>query len=205
MQPILSAYRAHQKSLGLSPTGIRIERRFVSEEERLELVDWAMRMRPHLKGNGASRQFRQTDTLPDAPEVYTTMRQRLERTLRLAGAEREPMFGWYLSIIDEGGAVHGHLDPTRPGRRHLRCNVFLQTPEAGGMPVVEGEVHEVGDGDLLAFFPSEKRHRSEAVHGGLARVICSFGYLVPLDYRLPPQPVRSAERHGGRVSDRMSA
>ena len=77
---------------------------------------------------------------------------------------------------------------SKPGRRHLRCNAFLQTPRSGGMPVVEGEMHVVGSGDLLAFFPSEKRHRSKAVWGDVARVICSFGYLVPLDFRLPPQP-----------------
>lgn len=204
MQPIVSAYRAHQRSLGIPPTGIRIVRDFISEDERVELLDWAMRMRPHLKSNGASRQFRQTDTLPDTPTVYGVMRERLECTLRLDGAEREPMFGWYLSIIDEGGAVHGHLDPTKPGRRHLRCNVFLQTPASGGAPVVEGEAHEVGDGDLLAFFPSEKRHWSQAVHGGLARVICSFGYLVPTNYRLPSQRSGTARGEVGRNSGRMS-
>ena len=93
MQPIVSAYRAHQRSLGVQPIGICIVRNFIGEQERLELVDWALRMRPHLQGNGANRQYRQTDALPEAPGVYTAMRLRLEHTFHLSGAEREPMFG----------------------------------------------------------------------------------------------------------------
>ena len=186
MHPLVSAYQAHQKTLpGDSPRqGLRIWRQFTSEVERGELLKWALAMRPHLGANGRSRQYRQTDDLPNRPAAYEVVRRRLEGVLNLDNPEREPIFGWYLSIIDKGGAVHNHIDPTKPGQRHLRCNIFLQLPQAGGFPIVGGYKHPVGPGDLLAFFPSEKRHSSEVVSGSNPRVILSFGYLTQMHYRL---------------------
>ncbi len=185
MYAIAAAYQEHRRSFDACMEEIRIWNDFISEEERQHLLAWGLRMRPHLKANHAHRQFRQTDALPELPQLYTEVRLRLERLLGLGGAEREPLFGWYLSLIDQGGAVHSHLDPTRPGRRHLRCNLFLQVPGSGGMPIVEGRVQQVRNGDLLAFFPSERRHCSETVEDGRVRAICSFGYLTPVRYRLP--------------------
>ncbi|KQS51703.1 MULTISPECIES: outer membrane protein assembly factor BamB family protein [unclassified Sphingomonas] len=183
LRPLAPLYN-HLRS-EMTEADLQVWQDFISERERNELVAWAVRMRPHLQANFANRQYRQTDTLPELPQVYTTVRERLERSARLADAEREPEFGWYLSVIESGGAVHSHLDPTRPGRRHLRCNLFLQLPQAGGFPVIEGQSRPLGEGDMLAFFPSERRHRSEVVGGDRARIICSFGYLVPENYALP--------------------
>src|SRR5207249_3400891 len=78
-----------------------------------------------------------------------------------------------------------HIDSTPPGRRHLRCNLFVQLPIVGGFPIVEEQSVEVEERMLLAFYPSEKRHSSQAVQGDKWRIICSFGYLVPLDHVLP--------------------
>ncbi len=185
MHPLEAAFRARQHYLANAATEIAIRRGFLSEDERFALRDWAFRMRPLLHANGIERAYLKTDQLPALPEVYTKVRHRLQHVLGLDGFEQEPMFGWYLSIIGESGAVHGHLDPTPAGYRHLRCNMFLQVPSSGGHPVIEGKVYPVRDGDLLAFFPSEKRHRSQEVKGDLARILCSFGYLAPLTYQLP--------------------
>jgi hypothetical protein len=43
--------------------------------------------------------------------------------------------------------------------------------------------------DLIAFYPSERRHASEPVIGRRRRIILSFGYNVPLDYRLPESAI----------------
>jgi len=127
--------------------------------------------------------------LPDIDPHHGLVRERLERRLQIpATATPEPMFGWYLSIISGGGGVHPHLDATEPGKRHLRCNVFLQLPVMGGMPVIEGRRIWVRPRGFLAFFPSERRHSSERVNGDRQRIILSFGYSVPETYILPPAP-----------------
>jgi hypothetical protein len=67
------------------------------------------------------------------------MRERLESDLKINGFEQEPMFARYLSIINEGGAIHNQLDLASPGKTHLRFNIFLQLPENGGYPIIQGK------------------------------------------------------------------
>ena len=159
---------------------------FISEAERQRLLDWARLMRPLLKINGPGRAFRKVQDLPVIDPTHTDVRIRLQTLLGVGlDAEPEPMFGWYLSIISDGGAVHPHMDPAPPKMRHLRCNIFLQVPDKGGLPVIERRPVTVANGTLLGFFPSERRHSSQPASGERRRMILSFGYIVPDDYRLP--------------------
>jgi hypothetical protein len=142
-------------------------------------------MRPSLRQNGEGRAFRKVPELSNVPSTYHDVRYRIQEAMNLGpDARPEPMFGWYLSIISAGGAIHVHTDPSRPNRRHLRCNLFIQLPEQGGHPIIEDHVQVVRERSLLAFFPSERRHASEPVHGSRWRVVCSFGYLVFNSYEL---------------------
>ena len=159
---------------------------FITPQEQTELLEWAHKMLPHLDPNGEQRAFKKVCLLPWRPPAYDVVRLRLQERVALKEIVREPMFGWYLSSIGEGGAVHRHKDPTPPGHRHLRCNIFLQLPEGGGLPIVEDQTQPVRERSFLCFFPSDLWHGSQAVEGrGKRRVICSFGYLVRDTYRLP--------------------
>jgi hypothetical protein len=164
---------------------------FATEAERLELVDWALVMRPHLmpNPNGPFRAYRQVQELPTVPDSYNRVRRRLTEALRLPEKiAPEPSYGWYLSIIDAGGQIQPHIDEAPVGCRHLRCNLFLQLPFGGGLPVIEGRPRQVAERDILAFFPSERPHRSQIVEGERSRIICSFGFLVHEDYGFAPAP-----------------
>ena len=168
----------------------RVEPDFITPDERRQLTAWARRMAPHLRANRVDnrggRAYNQVDRLPELPPLYDEVRLRLQRLLGLGeNPQREAEFGWYLSIISDGGEVHSHLDTTPEGTRHLRCNLFLQLPIKGGRPVIDRTPFDVAPRTLLAFFPSEQRHRSEPVTGRRRRIILSFGYTVPMDYRLP--------------------
>jgi len=168
------------------PDELAIVPDFLGEEERLGLLRWARAMRPHLKANGAYRFFRRVEGLPRVDPLHTALRLRLQRALGVpADARPEPSFGWYLSIIHAGGYIHAHTDTAPEGMRHLRANIFLQTPYHGGRPVIGRAAHQVAPRTLLAFFPSERRHMSEPSYGRRRRIILSFGYLVPSDYALP--------------------
>lgn len=158
----------------------------ISESEQHALVDWSLAMRPYLAENGPGRAYRRIEQMPGVPVLYHVVRARLEAAIGLPdGCEVEPIFGWYLSIISHGGAVHPHIDPTPEGRRHLRCNLFLQLPESGGLPIIRGQAVPMTERSLLAFFPSEEGHSSQGVRGARTRIICSFGYLTPVNFHLP--------------------
>lgn len=171
---------------GLPPSDLILMPNFITPETQAEMVEWAISMRPHMKANGLARTFSKVQLLPTVAQGFRRTRMRLQKFLGIPDdAKPEPMFGWYVSVISDGGGVHAHVDGAPPDMRHLRCNLFLQLPEEGGYPIVEEKTVRVEERMMLAFFPSEKRHSSENVKGDRARVICSYGYLVPKGFQLP--------------------
>jgi hypothetical protein len=170
---------------GKGPT-IEIVREFISPTVQTVLQTWATDMLPHLRPNprGKERFFRQVEELPFVPLEYTTARKRLQAKLKVSDDQRECEFGWFLGSIGDGGFIHQHMDRAAPGRRHLRCNLIVQAPDCGGEPVIEDRIYTCEERMLLCFFPSEQRHRCEPVSGPRRRIVCSFGYLVPMDYSL---------------------
>ena len=165
-----------------------IAKNYITHQECRVLVAWAETMHPFLTPNpvGKERLFAEVRTLPSVPPVYTEVRKRLQFQLRLGDSAREPEFGWFLGSIGDGGVVHPHRDLAPSGFRHLRCNLFIQCPDLGGEPVIEGKQFAIEEGMLLCFYPSEQTHSSRAVVGSRRRMMCSFGYLVPPGYCLSP-------------------
>jgi hypothetical protein len=159
-------------------------RNFIVRAEQDELRKWAQEMLPLLGRNGYQRAFLRVRDLPWIPESYTTISRRVETRLALQTALPEPNYGAYLSSIGEGGAIHEHIDPAPDGYRHLRCNLFVQIPDSGGNPILEGAVQPFEERMLLCFFPSEVRHSSLTSRGRWRRIVCSFGYLVSVNYDL---------------------
>ncbi|WP_404365971.1 hypothetical protein AB5I39_09935 [Sphingomonas sp. MMS24-J45] len=159
---------------------------FISEDDRRHLLDWAFSTEPYLRENGPARLCRKTGFIPHIDAHYHDVRLAIQRRMGLPeDSAPEPDHGWLVSIIRDSGAVHPHTDSAPPGTRHLRCNLFLQLPDAGGRPVIAGIPIDVTERMVLAFYPSERMHWSEPCAGDRARVMLSFGYLVPADYRLP--------------------
>jgi len=159
---------------------------FATAEECGELLDWALGMKPHLNSQVEGRYFRRVSKLPSRIPLFTEMGQRVRERLGIdERAVEEPNYGWYLSIADAGSSIGSHRDPTPPGTRQLRCNLFLQLPTSGGLPIIEHAPMAVAAGTLLAFFASELGHSSQPVEGSRQRILLSYGYTVPGDYMLP--------------------
>ena len=166
---------------------VLIAPRFIAPSEQDVLREWAERMQPYLRPNrrGPMRAFRQVQDLPHIPDAYTETRRRVQGALGVNDEDCDPEVGWILSRIGNGGFVHPHRDPVPDGFRHLRCNLFIQTPLGGGVPVIDSVPQPFEERMLLCFFASERRHWSTPVEGDRARIMCSFGYLVSQDFCLP--------------------
>ena len=98
----------------------------------------------------------------------------------LAPARVEPNFKIFTGVHFLAGAyTHTHMDTAPDGLVHVRCNVMLERPADGGMPVIDGEVIDVDVGDLWIVLASMEEHGSTPISSP-KRVIKSFGGLVPI-------------------------
>ncbi|PTS80730.1 hypothetical protein DBR17_10520 [Sphingomonas sp. HMWF008] len=164
------------------------EENFITEDERAGLVAWARAMEPHFVDNkfGPFRRAAQIHKLPTVDPLFKVVQRRVIEAMNLSeDTPKEQQLGAYLSVISPGGAVQRHRDPTPEGTRHLRCNIFLQLPESGARPMIVDVPVSVATRSLLAFYPSELVHSSEAFGGDRERILLSFGFTVSNEHRLP--------------------
>ena len=91
----------------------------------------------------------------------------------------EPMFGNFIGVNLEGGAVHPHKDPrSKDNEIHVRINFLVSKPIKGGMPVLNGTEYKINEGDCWINLASEDMHQSTVVEGGKPRVVLSLGSYV---------------------------
>lgn len=90
----------------------------------------------------------------------------------------EPMFENFTGIhYLDGAFTHEHNDPAPKGFDHVRCNLMIKKPMAGGNPVIDGKEFEIDVNDLWLCIASKELHKSTPISGG-ERIIFSFGGLV---------------------------
>lgn len=96
----------------------------------------------------------------------------------LYGLKLEPIYMDYCSVITENGAIHPHKDPTEKNKIHVRFNVMVSKPIAGGLPVQEGKIIEVSEGEVWQTNASKVEHWSTPVEGDKPRIVLSYGVLM---------------------------
>jgi hypothetical protein len=116
------------------------------------------------------------------PAELWRIRARVVERLGLDALNDDPYKGSFISYIEPGTGVHQHRDErlivNGEERPILRCNLFLQRPGAGGLPVFDGRFElDVPDLGMWAFFPTELVHSATAVQGRGFRALLSFGFL----------------------------
>jgi hypothetical protein len=157
---------------------------FLSPQEHSQLMHWTdtQLARGHLKINpyGEHRYFRSYEKNdPLVPSVFWKIRRRAVATFSVRDYEDEPDYRCFLGCNTEGGYVHRHIDASPPGKLHVRMNLMLSKPLAGGLPVIDGQEFNIEERDLWCFFPSIMPHESTPVVGDRKRVVVSIGILVP--------------------------
>ena len=140
---------------------------------------WAVESHKAFTPNGFGRQYGvlyRKDLTPP-PEVWEIRRQIVEAN-NLQGCPTEPVFQDFCGFITEGGAIHPHQDGDHNGRQHVRFNVMISKPEAGGIPVQDGVELEVEEGDVWRCDASRVRHWCTLVQGLKPRIVLSYGFLI---------------------------
>jgi hypothetical protein len=158
---------------------------FITPEEQTTLIEWEKTIRPDLSrnGTGSGCLFQLVEELRDVPECFHDIRRRIQAMLNFTDDQKERNYGWYLSSTACGGEVKPHCDQIETNVHHVRCNVFVQTVEHGGVPVIDDIPYPVTDRSLLCFFASEQMHSCTKVETpGVQRILCSYGYEVDGDF-----------------------
>jgi hypothetical protein len=138
---------------------------------------WANESHNAFKSNGHGRQYGVLQELQPPTEVWEIKHQIVEAN-GLQSAEQEPVFRDFCGFITESGAIHPHQDQDHGGKQHVRFNVMVSKPEAGGVPVQDGEELAVEQGDVWRCDASRVRHWCTPVQGPKPRIVLSYGFLV---------------------------
>jgi len=151
----------------------------ITETEQLELIEWANQNYTTFTKNGSGRQFRILNDLPGVPSCVWNIKQRIIDIEHLEDAPQEPIFRDYVGYILPGGQIHPHKDPNRNGLIHTRFNAVIQLPEKGGMPMYGGKIIPVSERHYVRCNSGTDIHYCELVEGTKARIVISFGFLLP--------------------------
>jgi hypothetical protein len=121
--------------------------------------------------NGYGRKFATQERDPNMFDAFSAFGLNLKY--------REPQFQIFTGIHYLAGAcTHIHQDEATDGYVHVRCNVMLEKPDCGGLPIINETVLDVEVGDLWIVFASLEKHGSTQISQP-TRVIKSFGGLFP--------------------------
>lgn len=153
----------------------------LTEDEQTQIVEWVTKNYHRLKSTGHNRYMNQLDVLPDAPSCIWDIKKRVVDKENLHNERQEPRFRDAIGYMVDGGQLHRHTDPNRDGLIHTRFNVYVQLPKKGGRPVYGDIVCNLTERTYLCCRSGLDAHHCELVEGDRARVVVSFGYLLPLD------------------------
>jgi hypothetical protein len=138
---------------------------------------WAHESHKAFRPNGFGRQYGVLQELQPPAEAWEIKRLIVEAH-GLHEAKQEPLFRDFCGFITEGGAIHQHQDQDHNGKQHVRFNVMVSKPEAGGTPVQDGVEMHVEDGDVWRCNASRVRHWCTPVQGPKPRIVLSYGFLI---------------------------
>lgn len=156
----------------------------MTSEEQVEIVEWANKNYVNFINNGPGRQYHFLDTFEDIPICIWNIKQRVVEKEGLYEYRQEPVFRDYIGYIVNGGQIHPHKDPNNDFLDddlliHTRFNVFIQLPLKGGMPIYGNKKIDVKELEYIRCLSGLETHYCEKVEGEKARIILSFGFLIP--------------------------
>lgn len=163
----------------------------ISEEEQKEIVDWVKLNYLRFNPTGYHRCFGILEKFPDAPKCIEEIKQRIIAKEDLHDAKIEPYFKDSIGYMWDGGQLHRHTDPNTGGLFHTRFNVYVQLPDKsphkntnknnGGYPIYADKTYRLKERTYICCRSGIDPHMCEKVSGDRARIVLSFGFLLPFE------------------------
>ena len=154
--------------------------RIMSEEERLELVDWFsanyLRFNTQICGR-VDYTLKPYDK--SVPMVVWRIKKRLIEKEKLQRFVQEPTLKDYFWAIMPGGKINPHLDPNLKHFIHVRFNVFIQLPINDSGTYYGKQAIDSKEGHYTLCRSGIDRHWINPIKGNRPRLTLSFGYLIP--------------------------
>jgi hypothetical protein len=153
-----------------------VTKKYITEKDRKEILKWALESREKLNPNGVSpgRFYERLDKL-ETPAVVNKIIDKIKKDFSMEFEETN--LGHFLSFNETGASIHPHSDMVSDGySQHIRFNIVIQKPEAGGDSVQGDSVVELENGMLFKILASGEPHSSTPVVGELPRITLSFGF-----------------------------
>ena len=155
----------------------------IDTSELMTMKQWALCNVFQFWPNGPSRQYGDLEYL-SAPTVWRDIKQRVIQQYQIIDWILEPIYRDLCGFTTDGGFVHTHRDKTQPGRDHIRVNLVISKPDSGGDPILDGITIPLPEiGGSWRCDAGGTNHGCTPVHGSVPRIILSFGFLVPIEYR----------------------
>ena len=151
----------------------------LSEEEQEILVNWTIDNHHLFSKSGDNRCRQHLNFFDEVPQAFWDIKQRIIEKENLHGYEQEPLFTDSIAYMTDGGKLQLHTDPRHDGKEHVRFNVYIQLPYRGGLPIYAGKKYEIQERRYICCRASIDRHEGTTVHGDRARIIVSYGFLLP--------------------------
>lgn len=92
--------------------------------------------------------------------------------------EGEPVYwGDFILEFPVGERLYPHTDDFPEWRRELRFNCLLQSPEEGGVYIINRKRYFLNQGDIIVFSPNFNTHATTRIRGEKSRIIASLSFL----------------------------
>lgn len=147
----------------------------ITEEERIELLNWVLQNRPLFTELSNSRLTKRVTD--DDHQLISEIKKRIIDREELHGFPLEPTLGDFISVIEPGGKIPYHRDPNKGCLLHVRFNVFIQLPKKGCMTYYNNIPIQAQEGCYVKSLSGKDVHFSDVNEDTIPRIALSYGFL----------------------------
>ena len=166
--------------------------RVMTEEERIEIINWLCRSFFSLYVNGVAlgpdhrptsvpgRVRMELSPLdPTVPIAVWRIKKRIMDKEDLRDYEVEPMMRDLITIMLPGGQIFPHRDSNVNDYIHSRFNVFLSQPANDFTTFYGGKPIDAKEGHYVLCRSGLDTHWTDILTDNIPRITISFGFLIP--------------------------
>jgi hypothetical protein len=152
---------------------------FVTEEERIFLLESARNSLSQINVNGSKKMFILEDDLDFPYDTIQNIRNRIVEIEGLKNFKEPRRVKNFFAEYGKDSECVLHRDPVfEKDFNHVRYNLMLSKPDSGGQTIHGNDFLDIDERVLWKCFSGDLRHGSSLVMGYKPRSIISMGFLI---------------------------